>query len=250
MNFLWIILLALAVFFVIRSYHTSAAKANEAKQDYQGALRHWEAAYQKRPNQTKGIQYGYLLLRSGNYEKAEQVFLELLQMDKLTEQNKMQTEMMLGLIAWKKGDLDQAIQIYEALHSKGENTVVYANLGFLYLLRDNPEEVLPFLKQAYDYNDTNQVILDNLAECYAKMGEWEQSETLLKKALSLPRPIAENYYHYGIILQQKGELKSALSHLKQAEKMDLNALSGLDRRKIQQRISQLEQELIENGDES
>lgn len=249
MSILWIALLALAVFFVVRSFHTAAAKTNSIKQNYQSALTHWEAAYRKRPNQKNGIQYGYLLLRSGNYEQAEQVFEQVLLMDQLTEENKLQTEMMLGLVAWKKGDLDGAIQTYERLHQQGENTVVYANLGFLYLLRDKPEEVLPFLKKAYAYHDTNHVIIDNLAECYFRLGDYEQAETLLQKALRLPRPIAEIYYHYGVLLQQKGEKEQAISYFERAVKMDLNALSGLDRQEIQQRIDQLEQELIENGEE-
>ena len=249
MNVIWIALLALGAFFLIRSFHTSAAKVSSAKQNYQAAMKHWEAAYRKRPDQNKGLQYGYLLLRSGDWAQAEQIFQEVLEMQNLKEQNRFQTEMMLGLVAWKKGDLDGAIQTYEQLHSQGENTVVYANLGFLYLLRDQPEKVLPFLQQAYAYNDTNPVIIDNLAEGYSRIGNLEQAEGLLQKALKLPRPIAENFYHYGVLLQQKGEKEQAVSYLEQAAKMDLNALSGLDRQEIQHRIDQLKQELNENGEE-
>lgn len=248
MTIVWTIVIVLLIVWIIRVFHTTAARINSANQDYTKALAHWEAAYQKKPDPNKGTQYGYLLLRSGKFEQAEQVFEEILEMDKLTEQTRLQTEMMLGLVAWKKGNLDEAIGVYENLHSRGENTVVYANLGFLYLLRDSGEDVLPFLQQAYEYNDTNPAIIDNLAEWYCKNGDWEKGEELLEKAVRLPRPIAENYYHYAILLEHKKEWEAALSYYQKAETMDLNVLSGLDKQEIQQRICRLK-EIIENEEE-
>ncbi len=248
MTLIWILLALFLVWWLRRSFHTTVAKMNGANQDYKSALTHWEAAYRKKPDQNKGIQYGYLLLRNGEFEQAEIIFNEVLQMEKLSEQNKLQTEMMLGLVAWKKGDLDGAIQRYEELHQQGENTVIYANLGFLYLLRDQAEEVFPFLRKAYEYNDTNPVIMDNLAECYIRTERWEKAEELLEKAVKQPRPIAENYYHYAVVLEHKEEFKDALSYYQKAEKMDLNVLSGLNREEIQKRIDRLEQ-LVQNGDE-
>ncbi len=249
MSLLWILIAVFLVWWLIRSFHTTAARMSGANQDYKSALTHWEAAYRKKPDQNKGIQYGYLLLRSGEFEQAEMIFNEVLQMEKLSEQNKLQTEMMLGLVAWKKGDLVGAIQLYEELHKQGENTVIYANLGFLYLLRDQAEDTLPFLQQAYEYNDTNPVIMDNLAECYIRMERWEKAEELMEKAVKQPRPIAENYYHYAVVLEHKEEFEDALSFYQKAEKIDLNVLSGLNREEIQKRIDRLEQ-LIENEDES
>lgn len=248
MKLIWVLIIAFLVWWLIRSFHISAAKMNSANQDYKSALAHWEAAYYKKPDQTKGIQFGYLLLRSGEFERAEWIFHEVLQMPKLTEQNKLQTETMLGLVAWKKGDLDEAIQTFEELHKREENTVIYANLGFLYLLRDGAEETLPFLQQAYEYNDTNPVIMDNLAECYIRMERWEEAEELLTKAVKQPRPIAENYYHYAVVAEHNKEFDDALSYYQKAIKMDLNVLSGLDEQEIQKRIDRLEQ-LIENEDE-
>ncbi|MBE7042365.1 MAG: tetratricopeptide repeat protein [Ruminococcaceae bacterium] len=245
---IWILLVIVLIWWLLRSYHSTVARMNGAKQDYQSALTHWGAAYRKKPDQNKGIQYGYLLLRSGDFETSEQIFNEVLQMEKLTEQNRLQVEMMLGLVAWKKGNSDDAIRIYEELHKQGENTVIYANLGFLYLLRDKAEDVLPFLQQAYEYNDTNPGIVDNLAECYIRTEQWDKAEELLEKAVKFPQPIAENYYHYAVVLEHNKEYDEALSYYQKAEKMDLNVLSGLNCEEIQNKIEQLE-ELIENEEE-
>ena len=97
MNFIWVLLAALLVWWVVRSFHTTAAKLNSVNQDYQNAIKHWERAYLKKPDQNKGIQFGYLLLRSGETERAEDIFHEVLAMEKLTEQNKFQVQLMLGL---------------------------------------------------------------------------------------------------------------------------------------------------------
>lgn len=243
MSIIWVVLILLIVWWVVRSFHTAAANLKAANQDYQSALKHWKAAYEKKPDQNKGIQFGYFLLRNGETEQAERIFNEVLAMEKLTEQNKFQVQLMLGLVEWKKGNLDGAISLYETMHEQGENTVIYANLGFLYLLKDAGDKTLSFLKKGYEYNDTNPAIIDNLAECYAKREEWDKSEELLDKAIKLPRPIAENYYHYGNILERKGELRTALSYYQKAVQMDLNALSGLNKDEIEQKIQNLEQSI-------
>lgn len=248
MTIFWIIVIGLLVFWVVKSFHSAAANISTGKQDYAAALKHREAAYRKKPNQTNGIQYGYLLLRSGNAEEAERIFQEVLRLEKLTEQNRFQIQLMMGLALWKKGDLDGAIRMYESFLKEGENTLVYANLGFLYLQRDSAEEVLPFLQKAYEYNDSNPVILDNLAEGYLRTEQWEQAETLLSGLVAQPRPIAEHYYHYAVVLEHKGDTDGALKYYRKAHAMDLNALSGLDCRKIEERIETLEQ-MTGNGDE-
>ncbi len=241
MQWIWIGLLALLVFYAVRSFHTAAARASGARQDYQRALTHWEKAYQKKKTPGRGMQYGYLLLRSGDFSRAEQIFSELLERDDLKAADRLQIQVMHGLIIWKKGDLNQAIALYEKLLEQGENTVVYANLGFLYLLRDDPEQVLPFLKKAYAYHDTHPVIMDNLADCYLRMGRLEEAEELLERCVRLPQPIAESFYHYGVLQEQRGNYEDALTYYQKASEMDLNALSGLSRRELEERICRLEQ---------
>lgn len=248
MTIFWIIAVGLLVFLVVKSFHSAAANISAGKQDYTAALKHREAAYRKKPNQNNGIQYGYLLLRSGDAERAEQVFGEVLQLEKLTEQNRFQIQLMMGLALWKKGDLDGAIRMYESFLKEGENTLVYANLGFLYLQRDSADAVMTFLQKAYEYNDSNPVILDNLAEGYLRTEQWEQAETLLSELVARPRPIAEHYYHYAVVLEHKEDIDGALKYYRKAAAMDLNALSGLDAEVIEKRIEKLER-MTGNGDE-
>ena len=221
------ILLSAVVYYYYINYNNIRGQYAAAKGDAETALFYYQKAYNRKPNVNNTMNYGYLLLREGRYDDAEVILNSAFMLSKITVDDKVRVRMMIALLNWKRGELDEAIEIYEALHEVGENTTVYANLGFLYIEKGDMQKAYEYNKAAYEYNDSNNVILDNYAECCAKLGDKDTAYEVLLKAVSSRMPIAENYYHFAKLLHEKGENAEALKYISRAQSMSINSLSGI-----------------------
>ena len=229
MTILFIIILALSavVYYYYINFHNIRGQYFAAKGEAQQALSSYEKAYNRKPNVNNTLNYGYLLLRSGDYEKSEVIINSAFMLSKITEPDKDRARMMLALLNWKRGNLDGAVEIYEKLLEKGENTTIYANLGFLLIEKGDMKVAYDFNKKAYEYNDANNVIADNYAECCYAFGDKEQAYEILHKAVSSRMPIAENYYHFARLLHERSEDDQAEKYISLAKSMSINSLSGI-----------------------
>ncbi len=221
------LLLSAVVYYYYINFHNIRGQYFSAKGMAEQALASYGKAYERKPNVNNTLNYGYLLLRSGDFNKAEIILNSAFLLSKITEEDKDRVRMMLALLSWKKGDLDEAVAIYEKLFEKGENTTLYANLGFLYIEKGDMEKALQFNRQAYEYNDMNNVIADNFAECCVKTGDSDKAFEVLQRAVTSKMPIAENYYHFSKLLLEKGQYDDAKKYIALAKNMSLNSLSGI-----------------------
>ena len=240
-----LIVLAVAYYYIINFYNIRGQYFS-IKGMADKALESFAKAYDRKPNSNNTLNYGYLLLRSGEYDKAEIIINSAFLLSRITEDDKNRARMMLALLNWKRGNLDEAIEIYENLLAKGENTTIYANLGFLYIEKGDIEVAFEFNKKAYEYNDANNVIADNFAECCYAMGDKDKAYDVLKNAVSSNMPIAENYYHFARLLFERKEYDEALKHIGFAKKMSINSLSGI----TMQDVEALEKEISDENRES
>ncbi len=120
---------------------------------------------------------------------------------------------------WKQGNLADAIEEMEEIVADGyKNTQIYQNLGILYNLSNDLEKALAFNKEAYEYNSDDHIIIDNLADCYAIRGEYEQAaeiyENLMKEE---PEPrFPEAYYGYGKVLIALGKREEGVAMIEKS----------------------------------
>lgn len=132
--------------------------------------------------------YGLMLMRRKEFDKALEV-LRSARKCKLSEQQYSIVYQNLGLAYWKKGDVDRALEIYRKLFEKVQTVNMYSTLGFLLIAKGDQtgdyEEALAFNRKAYDYDDGDASIVDNLGQVLYRMGEVEEAEIMFQKALSI-----------------------------------------------------------------
>lgn len=241
-----ILILSAIAYYYYMNYYNIRGQYYAVKGDAERALFYYEKAYEKKPKAVNTLNYGYLLLRSGKLSEAESIINSAFMLSKITEDDKDRARMMLALVNWKKGDLDEAIGIYEDLLLKQENTTVYANLGFLYIEKGDLDKAYDFCRRAYEYNDSNNVILDNIAECAYRMGNLPEAREYLERAVSSKQPIAENYYHYARVLKDMGDPEEALKYARLADGMSINSLSGISKKDVSALVTELSDECQKN----
>lgn len=183
--------------------------------------------------------YGYILLTLGKLEKANKV-LSLASMSKAKPQVMVKIRTMRALVHWKQGDIDTAIEILEEIYAEFKTTAIYQDLGLMYIIKGDKEKALKFNLEAYEYNDDDNMIMDNLAEAYALSGEVEKAEEIYKKLLEREPRFAEAYWGYGLLLCEKGEVKEGVELMKKSLEKRITFLSMMQKEEIEALISKWE----------
>lgn len=184
--------------------------------------------------------YGYLLLKTGHLDHSIKIFTEELASPKLSPKDRYSIKSNYALALWKQGKLDEAINLFEEIFPNYKNTNVYGSLGYLYNLSGNLEKALKFNLEAYEYNDTSGVILDNLGQIYYLMGELEKADEIFKKLMALNPKFPEAFYDYALVLEKMGDKEKCIEKLRNALLYKPNFLSGITLEDIENKLAQME----------
>lgn len=242
-------LLAIAVGFLISAifmfykrsliYHILSNSAYR-KKDLNKAFYWMEKAYKMKNSHPKtNIMYGYLLLKSGDVEKAENVLSNIINSN-IEEDDKMLAKANYALVLWKKNQLDKAIGLLEEVIKDYKNSTVYGSLGYLLIIKKDYNRALEINVEAYEYNNVDQIIMDNLGCTYYMLGEMEKSKEVYEKLMGLKPSFPEAYYNYSILLKDLQKYVEALEMIKKAESFKLSFLSALSYEDINMKIKELE----------
>ena len=239
-------LLAAITFYVVKNrvgLYSFFGKVRYSKHDVRGAL-----IWYRRASNVKGAHprtvasYGYLLLKYGKLDEAEKVFNSLLSR-KLPEGDILYIKGNAALVLWKKGNLDQAIEMLEDVHSHDfKSSVSYGSLGFLLILKGDLEKALAFNLEAHEYNNTNTIIIDNLGQTYLLMGQLEKAEEIFTKLMTLKPSFPEAFYNYGLLKLEQGKRDEALENMKKALQFKFSFLSGVTQETVQNKIREVEEQ--------
>lgn len=205
------------------------------------AMPWYELSYKlKHSKPTVKINYAYILLKKGDIEKAEAILNEIIKNDNLKDNDKINTNLNLSLIFWKKGNINKAINLLEALYNKDyKTTLIYQNLGFYYIINGNLDKALEFNKEAYNYNNSDTSILDNLAMNYYLMNDYDKAFEIYEKLIPLKPAFVTTYYYYGLALEKIGKYEEALEALKNTLNYRFSFLSSVSKEDVQNEISKL-----------
>lgn len=230
-----ITLIILIVFIIVKRAELLAfvGKIKFGKGDMEGALK-WFAIAERvgNPGVESSRYYGYILLRDGQPQLARTV-LTRASMDAQKPQAKKRIKAMLALCEWKCGNLDIAIEMSEEAMIDFKNTNLYQNLGLLYVLSGDGQKALEFNKQAFEYNSDDLIIMDNLAEAYAMVGDTAQARELYEKLLEKEPHFPEPYYSYGRLLCSMGEKERGIELIEKSLEKRFTYLSVLQKEDVE-----------------
>lgn len=183
---------------------------------------------------------GYILLREGNLDRARQV-LTVASMNPLEKDDiKHRIKSLRALVAWKEGDVPLATEMLEEVAEVYENTSVFQNLGLMYIIGNNPEKAVQFCEYAYEFNSSDNILLDNLCEAYVLAGDLEKAEEHYKILMERKPSFPEAYYGYGMLKLKNGDRAEALSLIRKSLDMKFTFLSVMQK-------SEVEKIYTENG---
>ena len=212
-----------------------------SKRDFDKSLLWFKRAYMCKNAGPKIItSYAYLLLKSGNIDESEKILNNLLS-SKLKPDDMWDARSNLALVLWKKGELDNAIAMLEEVIRNYKTSTVYGSLGYLLIKKGDLNRALEFNLEAYDYNSSNAVILDNLGQTYCLLGEYEKAAEIYEKLMQSKPSFPEAYYNYGLVLAHKGEREKALKIIRKALDFDVSFLSTVSKDEIESAMNKFDE---------
>ncbi len=242
-------LILMAIFAGYKSYTSRAAiitlKANKAfsQNKLEESMALFEKAYH-----TKGCTfkekniYGFVNLKYGDINIANKVFTELMS-EKLDEASLNIVKNNYAMVLWKQDRLDEAIDILKELYNNYKTTALYGTLGAFLIQKGNLEEAYSIILESYEYDNSDNVILDNLGQIYYLRGENQKALEIFERLLEVKPHFPEAYYDYGKALMKEGKYSKALELSKEALSKEFNNLSTITRNDINEQIKLLEEKI-------
>lgn len=178
------------------------------------------------------VRRAYLTLKEGDIDEANKLFV-LISMDKLKPEERAKLKESHALVAWKRGEVAEAIEMLEYVHNKYISTTTYGSLGYMYIHSGNLNRALEYNLEAYEYNAMNDIIVDNLAFTYLKLGDYENAEKYYAELFALDPKFPEGYFEYGkYLIEVKGEKEEGIELVKKSLDCRFSFLSMSTRRDI------------------
>lgn len=185
--------------------------------------------------------YAYILLRCGRAEDARIVANYALLNKKLSESDKNQIRQILSLICYKLGDYDEATEMMEQIFENYKSTTVYGTLGY-YKILANSEDMYAFNEEAYEYNDSDKVIIDNMVILALMQGDAERAQALSKKSIDAGNKGVEIFYHAAQAEEALGNNEQALEYYLMAQSCTRSFMTTVPEAEIEAAIERLDKE--------
>lgn len=205
------IAIGVIIYSSVPAYYARKGNLAFAAGDEDKTLKWYEKAVATgRANIVIRISYAFILLKTGNPEKAETVLNEILMQKKVPEDKRNMAKQNRCMVYYRLGRLDEAVQEAEELFKTYKNTTVYGMLGYFKILKgENLKDTLDFCLEAYDFNSDDRDILDNLSIVYYKLGEYDKAREISDKLIETAPKFIEAYYHGAQIAEKCGDIDRA-----------------------------------------
>ena len=93
--------------------------------------------------------------------------------------------------------------------------------------------------EAYEYNDSDKTIADNLGELYYIMGEYEKAEEVYQKLMELTFYTPMPYFNYGKVLKSLGKTEEAERMLKKALECRFTSVMTVSREDVERELKNI-----------
>lgn len=218
------------------------ALSAHSKGNYEEAMSLYEQAYAKgmdKPRLLRG--YSVLLIRTGEYDKALEILKQMEKLPSITAGDRVDIHVNYAIILWKKGYLDRAMKILEDEFRHTQNGTMYSIIGYLKIEQGDAQEALRFNQEALEYDDSDAVFLDNLAQTYYRLlGDKETAKTYFDKAIAAkPKAIDTNYF-LALYDIEAGDTEKAKERLRTSRSGRFSPLNYAQPEMIDKLLSELE----------
>ena len=203
------------IYFKRADYYAIKGRTAFSKGDFKEAKRQYKKAMDTgKAKVATRVEYSDILMRTGNFEEAEQVLNNILRY-KLKPENEKVAKLRRCMVYYKMDNLKEAYEDALEIYNEGyKTTYLYGLLGYFKIQMDKTaDDTLEFCKEAYDYNSDDRDITDNLAICYYNRGEYEKAKGLSDKILEGNPQFVEAYYHGALIEYALGNYEKVLEYL-------------------------------------
>lgn len=253
MNFLFLglaslVLLAVYLWWNRSALHVAAALQAFRKGDEAGAL----AAFAKgeaagRLDASTTASYAYLALKNGRVDEAEGLVDRALTQGRrgkaLKPGDRNLLETYRALVLWKRGRLDEAVELLEGLLASGYRTAnLYGSLGFFLQEQGDLARATEVCTEAAEWDPEGKVILDNLASLHLRNEAWDEAAAVYQRLLALGPQFPEAWHGAGLAALKTGDAATARERWRKALELPFNALSTVERTQVEAALRTLEEE--------
>ncbi len=180
--------------------------------DNNKALFHYQAAMQQTPTSQLNIKLYQAYSAAGQWHKATELLNNWLK----NHPQDLDSQLALAEAYLRQGKHQQAIFEYEAvLKHRPESSSITSNLAFLYLITGN-DKALATARKAYQLAPQDAAVNDTLGWILVKQGEPEQGLPYLRDAHSRSSNDPEIRYHIAVALFELGRHNEAFIELEQS----------------------------------
>lgn len=219
-------------------YQEAAELHKQAMELYQQAL----DAGDKTPRYM--MAYGVLLMRFKKFEEAHDLMLKTDKAPGITREEKRQLRLNFAVCEWKRGQLDHAIELMKSVGSDGMTSMIYGSLGYMLIEKaiqtGDFTEAEAFNKEAYEYDEEDAVVLDNLGQLYLNMGQRDKALDYFKRAHEQKSSQVDTLYYLARLALEDGDKQQARKYLEDALEGNYSALCTTTREQAQQLLDTIE----------
>lgn len=182
---------------------------------------------------------GFMLLKMGLPVEAERMMMTSENVASTSEE-KYNAQTIRSLILWKKGKIEDAIEVLENVLKNYKTTAAYSTMGYFYIELGDKERALEFNKEAYEYNSGNQVIQDNYGTALFMAGNLEESKKIYESLIEANPAFPDAWYNYGRMLEAENMPDLALEMYRAASCKKFWYTSTITREEVDDKIKELE----------
>ncbi|MBQ4517662.1 MAG: hypothetical protein II997_03645 [Clostridia bacterium] len=184
--------------------------------DVNGAFRWFERAEKRGMNNSQKITYAYYLMREGRVERSEALLNSVLAFRLDDQKVRFSAKSNHGILMLKTGRIDEALETFEEIFEVYKTTNIYGSLGYIYIVKGDLEKAEAFNLEAYDFNNDDAIILDNLVQLYNKKEEYEKAYEYAVQLMEKKPTFIEAYYDAAVAEIGVGKTEEAKEHLQHA----------------------------------
>lgn len=232
--FIWAAFVILVNIWLKRSsIYTALGTSAQAKGAFDKAGQYYQKAIHAAPFDTKPVlTYGYMLLRMGQPGRAEELF-DFITSSTFPSGAQQMAKANLALVYWKTDRISKGIDILTELHDTGyKTTVTLGTLPYLFMVAGRMDEALARAEEAYAYNSSDSVIIENLARISHLSGDMDKAASLYavleKKSPAYP----EAWYNIGLFYRDAGDPAKAREAFQRASACIFTYLSAITREDV------------------
>lgn len=181
--------------------------------------------------------YATLLMRYGEYEKSKDLLLMCDKLKGVDAKSRRRIRESYAVCQWRLGNLDKAIELIREADRTGKTAFVYTVLGYFLIEKaiatGDFAEAEAYNLEAYNYDDEDAGILDNMGQLYYAMGDSDKAYDFFARAYHAKPTQPPTLYFIAKINLERGNMEKARQFIDKCLQGNFSALCSISREQAQ-----------------